>query len=114
MNKLKAEQGHLKTVFEEICKISAVDGVVFKYDSIKVEAIQKEGNCSGTRIRIEASLGKTAQQIQIDIEIGDHITPGPQEIEFPTILKELPPPILDAYSIETLVSEKFNAIIDLL
>lgn len=49
----------------------------------------------------------------MDIGVGDYVTPGPQEIEFPTILKELPPPILEAYSIETLISEKFNAMIDL-
>ncbi len=113
IDKLEAEQENLSVIFKEICKIVADDGVVFKANSIKIEAIQKEGNYTGTRIKVVASLGKISQQMQIDIGVGDYVTPGPQEIEYPTILAELPSPILDAYSIETLVSEKFNAMIEL-
>lgn len=113
IDKLEADQEKLSVIFKEICEILADDGVVFKANNIKIEAIQKEGNYTGTRIKVVASLGKISQQVQIDIGVGDYVTPGPQEIEYPTILAELPSPILDAYSIETLVSEKFNAMIDL-
>lgn len=113
INKLQAEQENLRSVFTEICKIPVNDGVLFITKNIKVEAIQKEGNYEGTRIKIDAKLGKISQQVQIDIGVGDHVTPGPQEIEYPTILEGLPSPILEAYSTESLVSEKFNAMIDL-
>jgi len=111
--KIEANQDNFKVIFKEICNIPVDDGVLFKASNIKVEAIQKEGNYNGTRIKIEAKLGKTTQQVQIDIGIGDYVTPSPQQIEYPTILKELQSPILQAYSIESLVSEKFNAMIDL-
>lgn len=111
IEKLEAEEKYLKKVIKEICEISTADGVIFKTKIIKSESIQKEGNYSGTRIKVEAKLDKISHQLQIDIGVGDHVTPGPQEIEYPTILKELPPPILNAYSVESLVSEKFNAMI---
>jgi len=113
INKLKDEQDKMRSVIKEICEIKAEDGVFFNTKSIKVEKIQKVGNYQGTRIKLEAKLDKISQQIQVDIGVGDYVTPGPQEIVYPTILKELPAPILDAYSVETLVSEKFNAMIDL-
>lgn len=112
-SKIEADKEHLKSVFEQICEITFDDGVLFKSNSIKVETIQKEGNYQGVRIRVEAKLAKITQQVQIDIGVGDYVTPGPQEIKYPTILEELPSPILEAYSIETLISEKFNAMIDL-
>jgi len=113
INKLEAEHEKLKDIFKEICEITDDDGVIFKTKSIKIEAIQKEGSYNGTRIKVESRLGKISQQVQIDIGVGDYVTPGPQEIEYPTILKELSSPILTAYSVETLISEKFNAMIDL-
>lgn len=113
INQLKADQEHLKSIFKEICDISMEDCIIFKSNNIRVEDIQKEGNYSGIRIKVEAKLGKISQQVQIDIGVGDYVTPGPQAIEYPTILKELSSPMLDAYSIETLISEKFNAMIDL-
>ncbi|MFK7797078.1 MAG: nucleotidyl transferase AbiEii/AbiGii toxin family protein [Aureispira sp.] len=113
INKLKDEQKNMRNIFAEICKITVDDGVLFNTQDIKIDEIPKEGNYSGIRIRIEATLGKITQQLQIDIGVGDHVTPGPQEIKYPTILDELPAPILDAYSTESLISEKFNAMIDL-
>jgi len=113
LSRLQSDQANLANIFRGICSIQANDGIVFDSDSITVGETQKEGQYGGIRIRANAKLGRISQQIQIDIGIGDHVTPGPQEIEFPTILDELPPPILWAYSLETLVSEKFNAMIDL-
>lgn len=112
-NELHANQDSLVGIFREISRIAVSDGVVFDGDSIIVGEIQKEGRYEGTRIRLNARLGKISQQIQIDIGIGDHVTPGPQEIKYPTILDDLPSPILYAYSLESLVAEKFNAMIDL-
>lgn len=113
LTELKHEQDTLVTLFKEICILDGKDGVTFNPNTIKVEEIRKEGNYNGTRIRIMANLGKTSQQMQIDIGLGDHVTPGPQEIVYPTILDQLEAPKLLAYSIETLVSEKFNAMVDL-
>lgn len=113
INKLDADTEKLKVVFTEICEMEYEDGVVFDSAGIKLAEIQKEGSYTGTRIKVQAQLGNIAQQVQIDIGVGDHVTPGPLEVKFPVILEELPSPVLSAYSIETLVSEKFHAMIDL-
>ena len=113
LNKLHADQEALTSIFKEVSSIGVNDGVVFDGNSIVAGEIQKEGRYDGTRIRLNVALGKISQQVQIDIGVGDHVTPGPQEIEYPTILDELPSPVLYAYSLESLVSEKFNAMIDL-
>lgn len=50
--------------------------------------------------------------IQIDIGFGDAVTPGPVEMEYPTLL-ELPGPRLLAYPRETVISEKLEAMVKL-
>ena len=50
--------------------------------------------------------------IQIDIGFGDAITPGAVELEYPTML-DGPAPRLRAYPVETVVAEKFEALVSL-
>jgi hypothetical protein len=47
--------------------------------------------------------------MQIDIGFGDVITPGPTDIEYPSLL-DLPAPVLRAYPKETVVAEKLEAL----
>ncbi len=47
------------------------------------------------------------------IRFGDVITPNPQELEYPLLLDDLPPVNIMAYSLETVVAEKFQAMIEL-
>lgn len=112
LTKLESNQSKLREIFKEICQIQVADGVRFN-EAIAVDSIQKEGQYNGTRIRIICSLGNIKHNLQIDIGVGDYVTPGPQEIEYPTLLDDLDKPRLKAYSIETLVSEKFEAMIAL-
>ena len=57
-----------------------------------------------------AQLGKTGLPIQIDIGFADVITPGPDMLEYPTIL-DFPAPHLYGYPPETIIAEKFQAMI---
>jgi predicted nucleotidyltransferase component of viral defense system len=113
LTKLEAEHENLLIIFKEIGQIKSEDGIIFNTDQIIIETIQKEGQYTGTRVRISGNLGNIKQQLQIDIGVGDYVTPGPQEIEYPTIISGLNHPILKAYSIETLIAEKFEAMISL-
>ena len=110
--KISAEEGEIKNIFQDICSIEHTDGVLFKPDGIRVEEITKEGSYSGTRVKVMATLGNIKQWMQIDIGFGDVIVPGPVEMEYPTFLDMESPAIL-AYSTESLVAEKFEAMIDL-
>ncbi len=48
--------------------------------------------------------------MQVDIGFGDAVTPGPTEIEYPTLL-QFPAPKMLAYNRETVVAEKFQAMV---
>lgn len=61
---------------------------------------------------MEARLGKVRIALQIDVGLGDSIVSGPEELEYPTLLK-FPAPRLHAYSKESVVAEKFEAMVKL-
>ena len=107
------EQVKLKTVFETISQIACEeDGVIFLPDAIATSELQKEGRYSGVRLKIEGRLGNIRQILQIDIGFGDIVTPAPVEMTYPTLLP-MPSPHIIAYSIETVIAEKFEAMINL-
>lgn len=59
-----------------------------------------------------ASLGNINQRLQVDLGFGDVIVPGPVRMIYPTLL-EMDGPEVWAYSVESLIAEKFEAMIDL-
>lgn len=61
-------------------------------------------------MKFDAFLGSARIPVQVDVGFGDAITPGSQLIVFPTIL-ELPAPQLQSYPRETVVAEKFQAMV---
>ena len=101
----------LEEVFRQVCgEIVEDDGLEFPASSLKGEQIKEEDEYQGIRIRGEAKLGNAKIPLQIDIGFGDTITPGPAEIEYPTLL-DFPAPKLLAYNRETVVAEKFQAMV---
>ncbi len=88
------------------------DAVTFNIDSLTTSEIAKEGKYSGVRIKIDAFLGTMRQTLQIDIGFGDIVTPKPIFMVYPTLLVMNQPHIW-AYSIESVIAEKFEAMIDL-
>ena len=103
----------LRQAITEICEITYQDdGVTFDIDSFTVEDIVKDGNYQGIRIGITAHLDRTKQRLKIDIGFGDAVVPAPMKMAYPVIL-EMDPPVLFAYSIESTIAEKFEAMIDL-
>jgi Nucleotidyl transferase AbiEii toxin, Type IV TA system len=88
------------------------DSLTFLPDTIRVDRIRDDETYEGVRVRLEARLGKVRVALQIDVGLGDAIVPGPEELEYPTILK-FPAPKLHAYSKESVVAEKFEAMVKL-
>ena len=113
--RLKSDEEEIKKIFREICDLQFYDGVTFDTKTLTIQEIIKEGSYSGIRVKVAARLGNIKQMMQIDIGFGDIVTPGPVEMEYPTLIdvKDLDKPKLLAYSVETLISEKFQAMIDL-
>lgn len=107
------DRDNLKDVFEKICAIEcADDGVSFDPSSLDLEAIAVEKKYPGTCVKVVAHLDSIVQQISIDIGFGDVVTPYPLSLDYPLLLPDVPSVELYAYSLETLIAEKFHTMVD--
>jgi len=97
-------------VIAEVCNVDADDGLEFDIESIRVAPIRDDTLHGGLRAKLVARLGAARCPIQLDVGFGDAITPDPQEVEYPTILSDVPAPSLFAYPQETVIAEKLEAI----
>lgn len=113
-NSINNDKKIIEEAFSEICSISyKEDGTVFDTDSIETEEINENRVYKGIRLHVTAQLDTVRQKITMDIGFGDVITPEPQELEYPLLLNGLPAASIMAYSLETVVAEKFQAMIEL-
>lgn len=97
--------------FKEICDVDVEpDGLEFDPESIRAERITEEADYEGLRLRIMGKLGNAHISLQIDIGFGDVVFPKPKRDVFPTILDFAPPELL-CYSRESMVAEKFEAMV---
>src|SRR5207302_3012726 len=94
----------LVTIFREVCDVKVEpDGAAFLPDSVRVAPIRAEDAYGGQRITLQARLGAARLTVQVDIGIGDAVTPAPQWLEYPSLLG-LPRPRLRAYPRETVLA----------
>jgi len=101
----------LADTFKAICMTPVPnDGVTFDTAALTSEPIREDVEYGGVRVRTQATIDGARIPIQVDIGFGDIITPGPVEIEYPTLL-DSPAPHLRAYPVETVVAEKFEAMV---
>jgi len=108
------DEAAIRTLIEEICALPCPeDGLRFDLSKLVVEEIRAAEDYPGKRAQFLALLGTARIRVQIDFGFGDALVVGPEEIEFPTLLKGLPAPRLRAYSRETTVAEKFEAMVKL-
>lgn len=108
-----ADAEALATTVRDICAIAGSDGMVFDPASIRVEAIREQAGYAGLRVRLTGLLGKSRCSVQLDVGYGDAVTPGPEEIVYPTLLDDQPAPRLRAYPRATVVAEKLEAMVSL-
>lgn len=104
----------LVKIFQAVCNIKTEveDGIVYLAESVRAEVIREENEYDGIRIKLEFKIGRAGQFMQVDIGFGDSVSPPATEIQFPTIL-EMPSPNLKAYTRDTVVAEKVEAMISL-
>ena len=103
----------LEAAFRVLCGIEGQDdGITFLAETVACAYIREEAEYGGLRITLTAKLGTAEIPVQVDVGFGDAITPAPVEVEFPTLL-DMPAPRLHAYPKETVVAEKFEAMVSL-
>lgn len=107
-----AAENALLGTFREIMTIEVDDGVRFDLKGLRIEAIREEVEYGGSRLRTTAALAGARIPITVDIGFGDAVEPGIEDIYLPVLL-DMPSPRLRAYSPETVIAEKFHAMVAL-
>lgn len=102
----------LEDIFREICALEGEDGLEFSLDSIKGAEIRADKIYQGVRIKLLAFLDGARIPLQVDIGFGDAVTPEAETEIIETIL-DLPKPKLKIYPKETVIAEKFEAMVKL-
>jgi len=101
----------LASLFREVCTMEVEpDGMVYLADRIRIAAIRPEDAYGGKRVTLQARLGPARLRVQVDIGIGDAVTPEPEWIVYPSLIG-LPPARLRAYRPETTIAEKVHALV---
>jgi hypothetical protein len=104
----------LASIIRDVCAVACPeDGVAFLLETIRVDAIREDQVYGGQRALVEARIGNARLRCQVDVGLGDAVTPGPIEQEFPSLLPDLPRPRLRMYPKETVVAEKLEAMVQL-
>ena len=103
----------VRAVFRDLCTMQVPpDGVRFLAGSVRAEPIRERQAESAIRVRLKADLDGARICLQIDVGLGDVVTPHVVEAELPTML-DFPGPRLQAYPRETVVAGNFEAMVRL-
>jgi predicted nucleotidyltransferase component of viral defense system len=99
-------------VFREILAAQGDDGVTFDPSTLRIDRIREAMEYGGLRLRSMASISGAQINLSIDIGFGDALEPGAELLDYPSIL-DFPAPRLRAYARETVIAEKFQAMVAL-
>jgi predicted nucleotidyltransferase component of viral defense system len=105
---------NIEAIFREVCQLEVVpDGLTFDETTVKGTLIKADREYPGVRILLTAFITNTRTRIdlQVDVGFGDIVTPTPQLVSMPAILSDFPAAQLYAYSKETVIAEKFEAMV---
>lgn len=112
-DRISRDRDNMTEIFKKIVAIGCnEDGVYFDTESIKPEPITVDKKYPGLRFYVTAHMDTIVHNMSVDIGFGDVVSPCPMTIDFPLLLPNIPSVNLQAYSLETVVAEKFHAMID--
>jgi len=106
------DEQRLLADFTEILRQEAQDGLRFDIEEMSAAPIREDQVYGGMRLKTTAYLKKTKIPIVIDLGFGDAITAPDYEIDYGSLL-DMPSATVRAYSPETVIAEKFQAVIAL-
>ena len=112
-DKISRDREILTRIFKQIVSIDCEeDGVLFDTENIKTEPITVDKKYPGLRFYVTAHMDTIVHNMSVDIGFGDVVSPYPMSIDIPLLLPNIPSVNLQAYSLETVVAEKFHTMID--
>lgn len=98
----------IRNIFEEILSIDIDDNVNFEI--VNIRDIRLEDEYGGFRINVKGIFDKIRTNFFIEITTGDIITPREIKYKYNSIFEDKKINIM-AYTIETIIAEKFESII---
>lgn len=108
---MASEVGAVEAVVREVCAVEVPpDGMTFEAKSVAGERIAEEAEYEGVRVTFRGLLGNARIPMQIDVGFGDAVVPAPVPVDYPAML-DLPAPALRGYTRESVVAEKFHAMV---
>lgn len=102
----------LESIVCELCQMEVDDGLVFDQTTVVTRAIRPENRYGGVRVTLEVRLLNIRIPLQIDVGLGDSVSPPAVLSEFPTLLSKERPE-LRVYQQETAIAEKLHAMVEL-
>ena len=102
----------MKKVFKEIFSIKCDDALRFDLNTLDIIYITEFKEYHGVKVSVLGYLDKTKVPISIDIGFGDVVYPERMKMDFPVLL-DMEVPKVYAYSINSVVAEKFEAFVSL-
>ena len=105
---IQMEESQIVSAVKEILSIDAGDGIQFEYAGI--EPIREDDAYNNFRVHVQAKYGKINNPMKIDVTTGDIITPVAVQYDFPMLFEEKTICVM-AYTLETILAEKYETII---
>lgn len=102
----------MKKIFHDIFSIECDDALRFDLNTLKVINITEFKEYHGVNVSIMGYLDRTRIPVSIDIGFGDVVYPERMKMEFPVLL-DMEVPEIYAYSIYSVIAEKFEAFVSL-
>lgn len=102
------EEDEIVSVIKEILSVDIDDGIDFVFKSI--EPIREDDDYNNFRVHIAARYGKINAPMKIDITTGDTITPSEIQYFYPLSFEDRCISVM-AYTLETVLAEKYETII---
>lgn len=103
----------VQAVFRDLAGVPVDDdGITFDMSDLRVEDMQGRDEDKGVRLSFIAKMGNVRVSMKVDVGFGDVVTPGPIELDYPAML-DLPTAKVRAYPVETVIAEKFQAMVEL-
>jgi hypothetical protein len=84
---LDNDADNIRTVICEVANLRLDDyGVAFDVDGATAAVIRDEDAYSGVRVTMQAELATARPHFHVDVNVGDPVTPAPQELHLPRLL----------------------------
>lgn len=113
LGQLSNDPAQIRELVAELCQAEVQeDGLFFDPQSVTTTLIAEDADYQGVRANFRGQFGKMPLAMQIDFGFSDVVTPHPEAITYPSVLG-FPAAQLRAYNRETVIAEKFEAMVKL-